>query len=220
MEMNNTLLLAVGPVVAAAITVGGIWLKEALQRRGVDEERRRRMDQAKAQIEIVEAWARARASLTASTDLAESARVQAQESLDAAYDRAAQSIHEPRRRITLKLVISRLFLRQFHITGPMRLVRLFYYASFALPVLGAIGLLDQAQWSASGSVIGANIVGYFTVCVLPTWVLGWITSALARRRRGDPDSPAELGADLPGGLRTARDTVQLDQYAEVRPSGR
>src|SRR3954447_21660396 len=87
-SMNNTLLLAVGPVVAAAITVGGIWLKEALQRRGRDEERRRRMDQAKAQIEIVDAWARARASLNTSTDLAEGVRTRAQEALDVAYDGA------------------------------------------------------------------------------------------------------------------------------------
>ena len=76
--MNNPLLLAVGPVVAAAITVGGIWLKEALQRRGGEEARRRRIDQAKAQIDIIEAWARARASLNGSTELAGSARAQAQ----------------------------------------------------------------------------------------------------------------------------------------------
>src|SRR4051794_17453205 len=99
MEVNDTLLLAVGPVVAAAITVGGIWLKEALQRRGGDEERRRCMDQAKAQIEIVEAWARARTSLNASTDLAGSARTQAQEAVDIACDRGLQSIQEPRRHI-------------------------------------------------------------------------------------------------------------------------
>jgi hypothetical protein len=188
MEMNNTLLLAIGPVVAAAITVGGVWLKEALQRRGGEEERRRRMDQAKAQIEIVEAWARARASLTASTDLAGNPRIQAQQALDVAYDRAMQSVQEPRRHITLRVVSSRLFLRQFHITGPKRLLRLLYYASFGLLLLGAIGILDHTHWSASGSTIAANIVGYFTVCVLPVWILGWITSVLARRQRGDPDS--------------------------------
>jgi hypothetical protein len=190
MEVNNTLLLAVGPVVAATITVGGIWLKEALQRRGGDEERRRRMDQARAQIEIVEAWARARASLNESTDLAGSARMQAQQALDVAYGRGLQSIQEPRRHITLRVVGSRLFLRQFHITGPLRLLRLLYYALFALPALGAAGLLDPAQWSASGSVITGNILGYFIVCVLPIWLLGWITSALARRQRGDRHSVA------------------------------
>jgi len=187
--MNNTLLLAVGPVVAAAITVGGVWLKETLQRRGGEEERRRCMDQAKAQIEIVEAWAKARASLNTSADLAGSSRTHAQAALDVAYDRAMQSAEEPRRHITLRLVISHLLLRQIHITGPARLLRLLYYAMFSLPVFGAIGFLDQAQWSASGSVIGGNILGYVMVCVLPIWILGAITSALARRRRGDPDSP-------------------------------
>jgi hypothetical protein len=190
MEMDNNPLLAVGPVVAAAITVGGVWLKEVLQRRSGEEERRRRMDQAKAQIEIVEAWASARASLKSSTDLAGNAGIQAQQALDAAYDRAMESVQEPRRHITLRLVSSRLFLRQFHVSGPMRLLRLLYYASFALPVLGVIGYLDPAQWSASGSVIAGNLVGYFAVCVLPVWILGWITSALARRQRGEPDSPA------------------------------
>src|SRR3954462_15498571 len=102
--MNNTLLLAVGPVVAAAITVGGVWLREVLQRRGGEEERQRRIDQAKAQIEVVEAWARARASLNASTDLTGNARTRAQQALDAAYDQAMQSVQEPRRHITLRLV--------------------------------------------------------------------------------------------------------------------
>src|SRR3954451_4089165 len=188
-EMNNTLLLAVGPVVAAAITVGGVWLKEALQHRGEEEARRRRTDQARAQIEIVEAWARARATLHASTEVAGSARLQAQEALDVAYDRAMQSVQESRRHITLRLLGSRLLLRQFHMIGPIRLLRALYYASFALPIFGAIGFLDPTQWSASASVIGGNIVGYFIVCVLPIWILGWITSVLARRQRGDPDPP-------------------------------
>ena len=187
--MNNTLLLAVGPVVAATITVGGIWLKEALQRRGRDEERRRRMDQAKSQIEIVDAWARARASLNTSTDLAGGAITRAQEALDVAYDGAMRSIQEPRRHITLRLVGSRLFLRQFHVTGPMRLLRLLYYVSFAWPVLGAIGVLGETDWSASFSVISGPVVGYFTACVLPIWLLAWIISALARRQRGHPDVP-------------------------------
>jgi len=187
--MNNTLLLAVGPVVAAAITVGGIWLKEALQRRGRDEERRRRMDQAKAQIEIVDAWAQARASLIASTDLVAALRTRAQEALDVAYDGAMRSIQEPRRRITLRLVSSRLFLRQFDVVGPVRLLRLLYYVSFAWPVLGATAVLGETQWSASISVISGPIVGYVIVCVLPIWLLAWIISALARRQPGQPERP-------------------------------
>jgi hypothetical protein len=204
--MNNPLLLAVGPVVAAAITVCGIWLKEVLQRRGGEEARRRRMDQAKAQIDIVEAWARARTSLNGSTELAGSARTQAQEALDAAYDRAMQSAQEPPRHITLRLVSSRLLLRQYHMTGPIRLLRFLYYASFALPVFGAIGFLDPALWSASGSVIGGNIIGYFIVCVLPLWILGWITSALARSRRGEFGSPAGGATASPTATATASAT--------------
>jgi hypothetical protein len=169
-----------GTLATAVITVGGAWLKEALQRRSREQVRERFLRQVKEEIAMIEAWAKAHAALGSTAEPPPAVRERAQRDLDQAYDRMARLAPQLPQPITLSLVLSRLFLRYVRPTSKVRLLRSLYYIALAMLVVwGLAGFFDPAAWSTPSTAF-ATIRAYLAVAVAPAWLLGWITCSTAR----------------------------------------
>jgi hypothetical protein len=178
---NDALLLTI-PLLTAIVTLGLTWWKEARQSRSREHVRQRLLAQVKEEISMIEAWAKAHASLASSDEPPPLVRSRAQRDLDAAYDRMGQLAPELRQPITLQMTFSRLLLRHVPVRGGARFFRVVYYLSLVwLFALGLVAFPQPSSWSEPASIL-ATFIAYFTFAAGPAWFLGWLTMSLAHRQ--------------------------------------
>jgi hypothetical protein len=180
--LNSEILSLAGPILTAMVTLLGAWWKETQHRRSREQVRQRLLTQVKDEIGMIEAWAKAHASLGSSAEPPPDVRERAQRDLDVAYARMAQLAPELRQPVTLQTVLSRLFLRHLRPTLAVRLLRYLYYAQLVMVVLwGLAGFSQPTSWSSPGNVFG-TLGAYSIVAIIPAWLLATLILTIARRQ--------------------------------------
>jgi hypothetical protein len=180
--LTNEVLGFIAPLLTVVVTIGGTWWKETQQGRSHEQVRQRLLIQVKDEISVIEAWAKAHGSLDAVGEPPAFVRERARQDLDVAYERMGQISPELRQPVTLQATLARLLVRHVPIRGGARVSRVVYYISLLMMVLwGSVGFFQPNSW-ASGTDIIATLLTYFTVAVVPAWLLRWLTMSLAQRQ--------------------------------------
>lgn len=191
------MLVALIPLLTAAVTLSGAWLKEAMQRRSREQTRQRLIAQTKEEISTIESWAKAHASLWSSEEPPESVRNRAQADLDTTYNRISRLTPEIRQPVRMQEVLSRLLLRHVQVKGLSRALRYLYYILlFMLFAWGAAAFSQPNSWSSVVFVL-ATLTTYFVVAIAPAWLLGFLTRYVAGRQAARPQQHSQGSADGP-----------------------
>jgi hypothetical protein len=179
--LNNPVLTLISGLLAAFVTVGGTWWKEAAQRRSGEQTRQRALTYIKDEVGIIEAWAKAYASLESSAEPPARVRERAYRDLDAAYDRMKQLAPGLQQSSTFRAVLLRLLLRNLPATLAVRLLRYVYYFTLFMAVIWAfVGFSQPDSWS-TGTAIIITFMTYLTVAVAPPWIVARLAIFVARR---------------------------------------
>jgi len=181
--MNQILLALAGAIGTAAVGVVGAWITQQIQSNDEERERQRAIKEAQDRISMIDAWVKAHATLSPTSQVPDLIQSQARRDLDAAYEKmreaAAQS--PERRWIGIQEVSSRILLRNLNLRGAARLLRSVYYFSlFMIIIWAGLAIGEQKSWT-DPSEVAASIFAFTLIGVIPAWILARITVALAGR---------------------------------------
>jgi len=181
--VNDFLLGLAGAIGTAVVGVVGAWIAQVLKNRDKEQLRQRAVKQAQDEISVIDAWIKAYAALSSTSQAPDLVRDQARRDLAAVYERMREAAAPPahRRSITFQEVLSRIFLRQLDPYGVARLFRLIYYFSlFMIIVWAGAAISQQRSWTDPGELI-ASLFAFVLLGVVPAWFLAWLTITLAHR---------------------------------------
>jgi cation transport ATPase len=168
-------------MLAALVTVGGAWWRESLQRRSAEEFRQRLLSRVKTEVEIIDTWAKAQASLSPTAQVPEALRQQARDDLDQAYQRMLAVDPERRSSVTLRQVLSRLLLRHLHVTRTVRLLRyVYYFLLFMTIIWGLAGFSQPGAWEGAVGIL-ATLSAYVIIAILPAWIVALVVVSISKR---------------------------------------
>lgn len=170
------------PVITAALAGLGFWLKERSDRRDRDNQRHRVLTQVRQEIDVIEAWVKAY-DLVAPPEGRSQASSKAQNELDLAYTRIADSLKESREVAPRKTFRERL--NAFLLIGRLqsrsaKALRVLYYVSLAFIVI-MIGVNTALLITQFASYI---LEGFIIILVLTILIaLGFYQLAFHINRR-------------------------------------
>jgi hypothetical protein len=180
--MNRGILSLFAPMLAALVTVGGAWWRESLQRRNAEEFQQRLLSRVKTEVEIIDTWVKAQASLSPTTQVPDAVRERARSDLAKAYERMLAVGPERRSSVTLGQVLKRLLLRHLPVTRTVRLLRYVYYLLLLMALMwGLAGFSRPGAWTGAVDIL-ATLSTYLVIAVLPAWIAAWITTSIAQRQ--------------------------------------
>lgn len=171
--MNDFLFGLAGAIGTAVVGVVGAWIAQVLKNRDKEQLRQRAVKQAQDEISVIDAWIKAYAALSSTSQAPDLIRDQARQDLDAVYGRMREAATQPahRRSITFQEVLSRIFLRQLDPHGVARLFRLIYYLSlFMIIVWAGTAVSQQKSWTDPGELITSLFV-FILLGIVPAWFL-------------------------------------------------
>jgi hypothetical protein len=136
--------------------VVGAWIAQVLKNRDKEQLRQRAVKQAQDEISVIDAWIKAHAALSSTSQAPDLVQDQARRDLDAVYGRMREAAAQPahRQSITFQEVLSRIFLRQLDPHAVARLFRLIYYFPlFMIIVWAGAAASQQKSWTNPGELI-------------------------------------------------------------------
>ena len=186
--MNDFLFGLAGAIGTAVVGVVGTWIAQVLKNRDKEQLRQRAVKQAQDEISMIDAWIKAHAALSLTSQAPDLVQDQARQDLDAVYGRMREAAAQPahRRSITFQEVLSRIFLRPLDPHGVARFFRLIYYFSLVMIIVWAgAAASQQKSWTDPGELI-TSLFAFVLLGIVPAWFLAWLTITLAHR--SDPSA--------------------------------
>ena len=159
--MGEFLLILIGPIITAAATAGGVWLRDVQQRRDREHRRRRALDQATQELTLIGSWLSAHEALRG-LELNSALMQRVSQDLEKAYAvLAAPVVAEP---IATGPARSRWSVSSFLLRdvrrGWAKFVRFFYYLFVVVATVWSV-----ASFAILGSE-GITVLNVFTSLVL------------------------------------------------------